>query len=124
MPLPTVSVGVVLLTVGVLAGIGMSTGVVTVPGPSGGEEPEVAQVGGDEPPMEFTPVPSAVRVAPAPSSGGRVVVTPPPHSNPVVRPEVVEPSVSVAETTAVPSVSLPSVSVSSSVADVPDAAVP
>ncbi|KJK50153.1 hypothetical protein UK23_11580 [Lentzea aerocolonigenes] len=86
---------------------------VTVPGPAGGGsdagEPEAAQLGGDEPPMEFTPVPSAVKVAPS-SSAVRVVVTPPPHSNPVVTPERAEPSASVAGTTVVPSVSLPALS--------------
>lgn len=114
LPLPAISVGVALLTVGVLAGVAMSTGVVTVPGPApvdgSAEEPEVAQLGGDQPPMEFTPVPSAVKVAPTPGGGSRVVVTPPPHSNPVVTPEGVEPRVSVVGTTVVPSVSLPAVS--------------
>jgi hypothetical protein len=118
LPLPSISVGVALLTVGVLAGVAMSAGVVTVPGTGPGpaegvgEEPEVAQLGGDQPPMEFTPVPSAVKVAPSAGQGvgSRVVVTPPPHSNPVVTPEVVEPRESVVGTTVVPSVSLPAVS--------------
>ncbi|MCP2203984.1 hypothetical protein LX90_007713 [Lentzea flava] len=96
-----------------LAGLAMSTGVVPGPGPSGGggaEEPEVAQLGGDQPPMEFTPVPSAVKVAPSRPSSARPVVTPPPHSNPVVTPEAAEPRSSVVVTTVVPSVSLPAIS--------------
>jgi hypothetical protein len=59
--------------------------------------------------MEFTPVPSAVKVAPSSRAGSRVVVTPPPHSNPVVTPEG-EPRTSVIGTTVVPSVDLPSIS--------------
>ncbi|RAS60176.1 hypothetical protein C8D87_11271 [Lentzea atacamensis] len=126
LPLPSVSVGVALVTVGVLAGLAMSTGVVTVPGPSDAApvEPEVAQIGGDQPPMEFTPVPSAVRVAPSGRPSGRPVVTSPPHSNPVVTPEVEreEPRVSVVGTTVVPSVSLPSLS-SSAVSGSPSSSV-
>ena len=115
MPLPSISVGVALLTVGVLAGVAMSTGAMTGPGPGAGPdgsapaEPEIAQIGGDQPPMEFTPVPSAVKVAPTRASGSRPVVTPPPHSNPVVTPEA-EPRASVVGTTVVPSVDLPSIS--------------
>ncbi|MGW4212738.1 hypothetical protein ACWEIJ_32465 [Lentzea sp. NPDC004789] len=115
-PLPTVSLGVALVTVGVLAGVAMSAGVVPVPLPGPGAEPDVAQEGGDQPPMEFAPDPvpatssSAVRVVPGRASGVRVVVTPPPHSNPVVTPESAEPRASVVETTAVPSVSLPGLS--------------
>lgn len=60
--------------------------------------------------MEFTPVPSAVKVAPSRPSSARPVVTPPPHSNPVVTPEAAEPRSSVVVTTVVPSVSLPAIS--------------
>jgi len=114
-PLPSVSLGVALVTAGVLAGVAMSAGVVPVPVPSG-PEPEMAQEGGDQPPMEFSPTTasSAVRVVqgrPSGVSGASAVrVTPPPHSNPVVAPERAEPSASAVETTAVPSVSLPSLS--------------
>lgn len=89
----------------------MSTGVVTIPVPTeaGPTEPEVANIGGDQPPMEFTPVPSAVKVVPRPTSA-RPPVTPPPHSNPVVRPEEGQPRMSVVATTVVPSVSLPALS--------------
>lgn len=59
--------------------------------------------------MEFTPEPSTVKVTPT-RSGGRVVVTPPPHSNPVVTPETAEPRASEVRTTVVPSVSLPALS--------------
>ncbi|GAB2872232.1 hypothetical protein GCM10027200_85080 [Lentzea nigeriaca] len=110
-----------------LAGLAMSTGVVPVPGPSGGgsaEEPEVAQIGGDLPPMEFTPVPSAVKVAPSRPSSTRPVVTPPPHSNPVVTPEAVEPRTSVVGTTVMPSVSLPVLSSSSATSAEPSVPVP
>lgn len=112
LPLPSISLGVALVTIGVLGGVAMSTGIVPVPGPSDAApvEPEVAQIGGDQPPMEYTPVPSAVRVAPSRPSSARPVVTPPPHSNPVVTPERAEPQVSVVGTTVVPSVSLPTLS--------------
>jgi hypothetical protein len=112
LPLPSLSLGVALVTIGVLAGVAMSTGVVPVPGPSEASpsEPEVANIGGDQPPMEFTPVPSAVKVAPVRPSSTRPVVTPPPHSNPVVTPEAVQPRESIPGTTVVPSVSLPSLS--------------
>ncbi|MGW6937318.1 hypothetical protein ACWGE0_45220 [Lentzea sp. NPDC054927] len=118
LPLPSVSLGVALVTLGVLTGVVIGTGVVPVPGPSDAApgEPEVAQVGGDLPPMEFTPGPSSVKVTPSRPSVGRVVVTPPPHSNPVVTPEggeareVGEARVSVVGTTVVPSVSVPEVS--------------
>ncbi|MCP2247971.1 hypothetical protein LX86_006746 [Lentzea aerocolonigenes] len=107
-----------------LAGVAMSTGVVPGPGPSDASpsEPEVANIGGDQPPMEFTPVPSAVKVAPVRPSSTRPVVTPPPHSNPVVTPEAVQAPASTAGTTVVPSVSLPSLS--SSVAPSAESSVP
>ncbi|WP_143466663.1 hypothetical protein [Lentzea kentuckyensis] len=90
----------------------MSAGVVPVPGPSDASpgEPEIANIGGDQPPMEFTPVPSAVKVAPPRPSSTRPVVTPPPHSNPVVTPETAQPRESVVATTVMPSVSLPTIS--------------
>ena len=91
----------------------MSTGVVPVPVPSDAapSEPDVANIGGDQPPMEYTPVPSAVKVAPSSRpSTGRPVVTPPPHSNPVVPPETAQPGASVVATTVMPSVSLPTLS--------------
>jgi hypothetical protein len=67
--------------------------------------------------MEFTPVPSAVKVAPGRTSSVRPpsvrpVVAPPPHSNPVVTPNGGETRESVVATTVVPSVSLPSLSTS------------
>jgi hypothetical protein len=112
LPLPSISLGVALVTIGVLAGVAMSTGVVPVPGPSDAApgEPEVANIGGDQPPMEFMPVPSSVQVAPPRPSSARPVVTPPPHSNPVVTPETAPPRESVVATTVMPSVSLPALS--------------
>jgi hypothetical protein len=115
LPLPSLSLGVALVTVGVLAGVAMSTGVVPVPGPTDAApaEPEITNIGGDQPPMEFTPMSSAVKVVPVPSSGRPVPTSPPPHSNPVVTPDVVTPRMSVVVTTVVPSVSLPALPSSS-----------
>ncbi|NKE56207.1 hypothetical protein FXN61_04950 [Lentzea sp. PSKA42] len=112
LPLPSISLGVALVTLAVLAGVAVSTGVVPVPGPSDAApvEPEVANIGGDQPPMEFTPASSVVKVSPSRPSSPRPVVIPPPHSNPVVTPEAAEPRISVAGTTVVPTVSLPTLS--------------
>ena len=46
----------------------MSTGVVTIPTPTEAApaEPEIANIGGDQPPMEYSPAPSAVKVTPPP----------------------------------------------------------
>lgn len=84
----------------------MSTGVVTIPAPTEAApaEPEVANIGGDQPPMEYTPIPSAVKVVPRTPSV-RPSATPPPHSNPVVRPQIDE--LRTSEPPVVPSVSLP-----------------
>src|SRR5690349_21029432 len=102
LPLPFLSLGVALLTAGALAAIALSGPVSSgsAPAPTGPR----AVIGGEQPPMEFSPGPSApaaVRLTPTPS-GGPAVVTPPPHSNPVVTPEAETPRESVAGTTAVP----------------------
>ncbi len=108
LPLPSISLGVALITAAAFATAVLSTEVASVPVPSEAAPvtPEVADIGGDQPPMEFTPAPSAVRVAPR-STTGRPT-SPPPHSNPVVRPEAAEPRDDADGNAVMPSVPLPS----------------
>ncbi|GHH60335.1 hypothetical protein GCM10017774_84710 [Lentzea cavernae] len=111
LPLPFLSLGVALLTAGALAALALSGPVSSgsAPAPTG---PGAVQIGGEQPPMEFSPGPStpaAVKLTPSPPSAGPVAVTPPPHSNPVVTPEAETPRESVAGTTVVPTAALPPV---------------
>lgn len=118
LPLPSISLGVALVTLGLAAGVAMTAGVVPVTSPSeeaSPSDPGVANIGGDQPPMEYEPsASSSVKPTPSRSTPSRPSLTPPPHTNPVVTPETAEPRMSLAATTVVPPVSLPTVAGSGS----------
>ncbi|MEU7475251.1 hypothetical protein AB0A63_04660 [Lentzea sp. NPDC042327] len=109
LPLPSVSLGVALITAAIFAAAVLNPAQETATPPSAPEAAAPTE-GGTRPPMEFTPSPAATtRPAPAqPTTARRAParpVTPPPHSNPVVRP--VAPTARRAVPTVLPSVVLP-----------------
>jgi hypothetical protein len=110
LPLPTTSIGAVVLLLGLVVGLALGTSSGPLPVQDVREpaaEPGVTNIGGDEPPMEYTP-----RATTSVRSPTRTPVTSPPaQSRPVLTPQGTPektPEMSVAETTQVPLPDLPS----------------
>ncbi|GLZ32843.1 hypothetical protein Lesp02_50310 [Lentzea sp. NBRC 105346] len=104
-PLPWTSISAVVVLLGLVAGVvlGAGTGakpVQDVRPPDG--EPGVSNIGGDDPPMEYTPAATSSLPKPQPKP-----TSPPPQSRPVVTPQTTAPQPSIVRTTEMPLPQLP-----------------